>query len=202
MSQSISQIVSHRLDNDQLSTEELSVILTQLQRVLEQSIDGQVVELGCYNGATSIAIARLIDGRKSLYLYDSFAGLPDKSAADASPVGEEFQAGELLASRKLVEQRFRQAGLARPRIKKAWFGDLTPSDMPEQIAFAFLDGDYYASIRDSLALVWPRLTPGAVIIVDDYANEKLPGAARAVDEWLATHPAQLRVQASLAILSR
>ena len=74
--------------------------------------------------------------------------------------------------------------------------------MPEQIAFAFLDGDYYASIRDSLALVWPRLTPGAVIIVDDYANEKLPGAARAVDEWLATHPAQLRVQASLAILSR
>lgn len=197
----IDQIITTRLPNDQVSVDELRIVLTQLEAIERAGVTGDVVELGCYNGATSVAMARLVPTRK-FHLYDSFVGLPDKSAADASPVGEEFQAGELLASRKLVEQRFRQAGLARPRIKKAWFGDLTPSDMPEQIAFAFLDGDYYTSIRDSLALVWPRLTPGAVIIVDDCANEKLPGAARAVDEWLATHPAQLRVQASLAILSR
>ena len=53
---------------------------------------------------------------------------------------------------------------------------------------------------DSLRLVWPRLTPGARVVVDDYASEALPGAARAVDEWLRQHPARLQVEQSLAIL--
>ncbi len=56
--------------------------------------------------------------------------------------------------------------------------------MPEKIAFAFLDGDFYDSIRDSLKLVLPRVQQGGVIIVDDYAREALPGAAKAVHELL------------------
>jgi O-methyltransferase len=56
--------------------------------------------------------------------------------------------------------------------------------VPAQIAFAFLDGDFYQSIKDSLKLVLPRMSQGSVIIVDDYAREALPGAAKAVHELL------------------
>jgi hypothetical protein len=42
---------------------------------------------------------------------------------------------------------------------------------------------------------------GAIIVVDDYANEALPGVARAVDEWLRIHGGKLRVEASLAIIA-
>ena len=69
--------------------------------------------------------------------------------------------------------------------------------------FAFLDGDYYQSIMDSLRLVTPKLTPDAVLVVDDYVNEALPGAARAADAWLQAHPGcRCRVEASLAVMTR
>ncbi len=95
---------------------------------------------------------------------------------------------------------FKKAGLPLPKIKKAWFSELTPADLPDKIAFAFLDGDYYESIMDSLRLIWSKLSEGAVVIVDDYANEALPGAAKAVDEWLRNHKARLKAEQSLAII--
>ena len=66
--------------------------------------------------------------------------------------------------------------------------------------FAFLDGDYYESIMTPLTRIWPKLNAEAVVVVDDYAHDALPGARRAIDEWLKTHPATLRVESSLAIL--
>ena len=68
--------------------------------------------------------------------------------------------------------------------KKAWFSDLNPDDLPDKICLAFLDGDYYESVLTPLNLIQNRLQPGSIIIVDDYANPKLPGASRALDEWL------------------
>ena len=44
------------------------------------------------------------------------------------------------------------------------------------------------------------MSPGATIIVDDYANEALPGAARAVDEWASKHAIRVKVEASLAVM--
>ena len=61
--------------------------------------------------------------------------------------------------------------------------DLTDADLPPEICFAYLDGDYYDSIVDSFRLCQNKLTPGAVVVVDDYTNPQLPGVAIAVDEW-------------------
>jgi O-methyltransferase len=134
------------------------------------------------------------------YVYDSFAGLPEKTAQDTSPLGIQFKAGELLASKKQFIKNMMQAGVPVPHIKKAWFKDLTQNDVPSTIAFAFLDGDYYQSVVDSLKLIEKRLSPGATIIVDDYGNAGLPGASKAVDEWLHKHPALLKVEQTLAVI--
>ena len=118
-----------------------------------------------------------------------------------SPAGEQFKAGELLASKKELIRNLKQAGVPMPHIKKAWFSDLTNDDIPHEISFAFLDGDYYDSVRDPLRLIWPYLSAGAVVVVDDYANEALPGAAKAVDEWRKIHELRaFQVEASLAIM--
>jgi len=189
--------------SDQVSREELVKILALLEETLRNNIDGDVVELGCYVGTTTIFLRRILNQRgsdKVLHAYDSFAGLPPKTSEDASPAGEQFKAGELLAQKSVFIKHFKQAGLQLPVMHKAWFSELAPNDMPEKIAFAFLDGDFYGSIHDSLKLVWPRLTEGAVVIVDDYQSEALPGAKRAVDEWIKTHPARLQIATSLAIL--
>lgn len=191
------------LVSDQVDKREVAIILRELSRALDATATGDVVEFGCYAGTTSLFISRLLNIQKStreLNVYDSFEGLPEKRVEDASRAGDQFKAGELAVTKKQFIVNYKKAGLSLPRIHKGWFSDLIEADVPEKIAFAFLDGDYYESVLTPLRLIWPRLVPGAVIVVDDYANEALPGAAKAVDEWLETHPAKLTIEHSLAIL--
>lgn len=149
----------------------------------------------------------------SLWIYDSFAGLPEKTREDASGAGANFQAGELFVTKREVVDKIRKHGLkisSHPDpetssviIKKAWFDDLTDRDLPEHIAFAFCDGDLYSSIQTSLKLVVPRLAEQGIVIVHDYNNPELPGSSRAVDEFLHAHPSwKLQVRHTLAILTR
>lgn len=187
--------------SDQVDTAELTVILEMLQDSL--LVSGAVVEFGCYIGTTSLYIRRILDAHhdsRPFHVYDSFEGLPEKVSQDASPAGEQFKAGELSVSKKQFITEFKKAGLVLPVIHKGWFNQLEPSAIPEPIAFAFLDGDYYESIRDSLRLIEPKLARGALIVVDDYANEALPGAARATDEWCRHRGLTVRVQRSLGII--
>jgi O-methyltransferase len=189
--------------SDQVTAAELRVILRELQKVLDAGIEGDVVELGCYVGTTSLFLQRMLkETTKTLHVYDSFAGLPPKVAQDASPVGEQFIHGELAATKQQLIKHFRQTGLPLPIIHKAWFEQLTATDMPDVISFAFLDGDFYTSILASLKVVWPKLAPGAVVVVDDYHTEALPGVQHALQEWSRSHRFTVRTEASLAIMTR
>jgi len=193
--------------SDQISADELTVILRELQKVLERNIPGAITEFGCYSGTTSVFIRRLLDitqqsGRREFHAYDSFSGLPEKASADVSPSGEQFKAGELSVSKKQFIANFKHAGLALPAVHKGWFSELAPEDVPDEIAFAFLDGDFYDSIFDSLKLVWPRLVPGGIVTIDDYAREALPGVERAVADFFHGTPQSLRHEASIAIIQK
>lgn len=232
--------------NDQVTPAETAEILRLAEQSLE--VEGDFVELGCYRGDTSVLLGKLLQKPveklcknhdksvenlcktpqnlcKNLWIYDSFAGLPDKTSEDSSGAGQNFQKGELLVSKREVVEKLRKHGLKTAShlspdnrssqatspdsnlstviVKKAWFDDLTPQDLPDVIAFAFLDGDLYESIRVSLKLVVPRLSGQGIIIVHDYNNPELPGSARAVDEFLRSHSEfRLQVRHTLAILTR
>ncbi len=194
------------LVSNQVDPEEVRLITQLLERTITNNIEGDVVELGCYVGTTSLFLQEALVTKaphKHLYVYDSFSGLPEKSLKDQSPAGLQFVAGELSASKKVLIQHFKQAGLPLPVITKAWFSDLQASDMPSKTCFAFLDGDYYESITDSLKLVWNTIPNGGIVVIDDYINEALPGAKKAVDEWLATHEHKyMQSRASLAIIEK
>ncbi len=190
-----------KLLSDQIDEREIRIILHQLSLTCDITDEGDVVEFGCYVGTTSVPIAKFLKGTgRRLYVYDSFEGLPDKSREDESPAGMQFKKGELSTSKAQFVKNFKQAELPMPVITKGWFSDVSPDRLPEKIAFAYLDGDYYHSVLDPLKLIWPRLVKNAIIVVDDYSNEALPGAAKAVDEWLTRYPAKLRVEYSLAII--
>lgn len=188
-------ITKYPLISEQVTKLQVEVILRELTRVLDAGVEGDIVEFGCYIGTTSLFIRRLLDHNQTtsvkgrsfhapeFHVYDSFEGLPEKSVWDASPSGEQFTAGELAVSKKQFLREFQKAHLQPPIVHKGWFSNLTEKDVPEKIAFAFLDGDFYESIRDSLRLVLPRMQKGGVIVVDDYAREALPGAAKAVHEY-------------------
>lgn len=190
--------------SDQVEKRELKTILDGLEKIIGKGTDGAVVEMGCYVGTASLFIRRLLDeadpGRQ-FHVYDSFAGLPPKGSEDNSPAGLQFQTGALAASKQEFVTNFKKARLRVPVIHKGWFEGLASRDMPECVAFAFLDGDYYSSIASCLHLIEPRLAPGGMIIVDDYQSEALPGARKAVDAWLKDKDYALGVAHSLAVIS-
>lgn len=189
--------------SDQVDARELAAILSELERLLAQGKRGNIVELGCYVGTTSLFIRRLMneyEAHDEFHVYDSFEGLPEKVAQDISVAGDQFVAGALHASRRTLLENFKKAHLEAPIVHKDWFSNIRSSDMPDGIIFAFLDGDYYESIRDSLKLVENKLLQGAVIIVDDYASEALPGAAKAADEWAKRKGYRIQSMASLGII--
>lgn len=188
----------------QIPTRELEVIKSELALALK--LTGDVVEFGCYAGDTSIELAKVMQDTpdKWLWLYDSFEGLPEKTVEDTSTLGWRFKAGELKISPVSVLAKFKKLKLPEPVIKKAWFDELNSvADLPDQICFALLDGDFYRSIKTSFTLVVPKLTPGATLIVHDYRNPALPGSAKAVNEFIANHPDyQMRLSGTLAILKK
>lgn len=212
--------------NDQVASIETAKIL-ELAKTCTK-LEGDFVEFGCYRGDTSVELAKLLDGAcvmffeehedsaprpgasskktvtrspQKIWLYDSFEGLPAKSPADESAAGVNFQPGVLHVSRRALIDKLKKHGLNNAIIKKAWFSDLTVQDLPEHIAFAFLDGDFYESQRTALSLVEPRLTKQGIIVCHDYNNPELPGATTAVDEFLRQHPEyHLNIFQTLAII--
>lgn len=187
--------------NDQVSSQETQTILKLARDHLGSA--GDFVEFGCYAGDTSILLAEIIKNTpQKLYLYDSFEGLPEKQPQDQSDIGKDFQKGALTTSKQELKKRFLRTNLPVPIIKKAWFNELKPEDIPSKIAFAFLDGDFYDSIKTSFKLIQSKLLPNATIIVHDYKNEALPGVAKATDEWLQNHPSlKTRVENTILVIN-
>lgn len=193
------------LISDQISRPALDVVLSSLERTLDDGVDGGVAEFGCYIGTTSLFIRRLLDRRadtRPFHVYDSFEGLPPKNARDASAVGVDFTAGKLAVSKKQFCEQFRRAHLTLPHVHKGWFSDLGADDIPDTLAFAFLDGDFYDSILTSLQLCWPRLAPGGCLAIDDYKRETLPGVERAVRDYFGEIPGALRYAHNIAVLRK
>ncbi len=186
--------------NDQVSDLETKKIIEIAKG--QVGAQGDFVELGCYKGDTSLLLAETLKGSdQKLWVYDSFEGLPEKSAEDVSVVGENFKGGELFVTKREVKERFLRSGLPVPIIKKAWFNELEDEDLPERIALAFLDGDFYGSIKVSLKLVGNRMCNGGKIIIHDYNNEALPGVKKAADEWSLGKNVKKEVYQSILVIT-
>lgn len=190
----------------QVSDKETSILLELLKNT--ENIAGDVVELGCYRGDTSLLLQRFLEKtpgfqEKHLWLYDSFEGLPEKTKEDSSVAGDNFKAGELLVTKREVIERFKKAGLKVPRIRKNFFENLDKDqDLPTKISFAFLDGDLYQSIKTSLNLIWDKLSEDAIVVVHDYNNPKLPGVSKALEKWAQNHQFTTVQKETLAIIKR
>ena len=70
--------------------------------------------------------------------------------------------------------------------------DTIPRDLPEQISILRLDTDWYASTKHELETAYPRLSPGGVLIIDDYAH--WAGSKQATDEFVAALDEPLLLQ--------
>lgn len=174
--------------------EHLNCIYWCLSQVLFHKIPGAVVELGCYDGRASVLMRHLMDhyaSNASLHVYDSFQGLPPPGQLDTT-----LQAGDLAASPERLLQTYRHWQVEPPVIHEGWFDQTLADELPDAICFAHLDADYYDSTLVALAQVYPRLSSGAILLMDDYCDrtkspqacDKYPGVKLAADEYFRDKP--------------
>jgi O-methyltransferase len=179
----INSVKSTELLFNSLGMQEFSRVIHICHYVLEtQHLSGDIVEFGCHKGDTSKLISFI--SNKSLYVFDSFEGLPESI--------EQIPAGEMKVSIDELYNNFARDGIRTPYVKKAWFSDLKPEDIPEKISFAHLDGDLYQSTLDSLKLIYDRLVPGAVVLIDDYGHDMYwPGVKIAALDFFKDKPEEV-----------
>jgi O-methyltransferase len=124
---------------------------------------------------------------RAVWLADSFQGLPKpdpvRYPADA---GADLSDVDVLAvPLEEVQANFAAYGLLDDQVRflPGWFRDTLPTAPVERLAVLRLDGDLYESTTDALTALYPRLSPGGYVIVDDYGA--MPSCREAVEDFRA-----------------
>ena len=190
--------------------------------VAERGIPGDIVECGVWRGGSALlaglavraaqerAPRRRLWGlrRRKLWLYDTFEGMTAPTSQDVDLTGT--AAAEYMeaysdegrwcyADEADVRWVFASEGFG-PEDIEVVKGDVVqtiPVRRPDRIALLRLDTDSYESTKAELALLYPRLSRGGVLIIDDYGHWE--GSRQAVDEFFASEPGLLLNRVSYAV---
>jgi len=162
-------------------------------RYLEKGgIPGDIVECGVYKGGSSLlaALTLLKEGQteRGLWLYDTFEGMTeptkeDRIAFTGQAVADRFQENWWAAGEAQVRGLMNSSGYPKEKMHfiAGAVEETLLKEIPSQIALLRLDTDWYQSTKAELEILYPRLVPGGLLIIDDYGH--FTGARQAVDEY-------------------
>jgi len=146
------------------------------QRVINEGVPGDFVEAGVWRGGCCILMRGILEAYgiadRKVYAIDSFAGLPPPNP-QSFPQDSGFELhlhSELAVPIEKVKANFARYGLLDDQVMfvKGLFQDTLPSLKAGPFALLRLDADTYEATHIALRELYPRLSPGGFVIVDDY----------------------------------
>jgi O-methyltransferase/8-demethyl-8-(2,3-dimethoxy-alpha-L-rhamnosyl)tetracenomycin-C 4'-O-methyltransferase len=154
--------------------------MLQLQRaaefVIERGVPGDFIETGVWRGGACILMRAVLAAYgvtdRRVWVADSFQGLPPPDAGqypkDAGNMLHVFD--QLAVSADSVRAHFARYGLLDDQVQflEGWFRDTLPTAPIDRLAILRLDGDLYESTMDALVALYDKVSPGGIVIVDDY----------------------------------
>jgi Macrocin-O-methyltransferase (TylF) len=164
--QALTMIGMKRLDNLQACVED----------VLQKRVRGDLIEAGTWRGGAAIFLRAILRAHgisdRILWVADSFEGLPltNANAYPADAGSYNFENPFLAVPLDTVKLNFSRFGLLDEQVRfvKGWFKDTLPKLQGEKWSLIRIDGDMYESTLDALRNLYPNLTPGGYVIIDDY----------------------------------
>lgn len=162
------------------------------ENILHEGVPGDFIETGVWRGGACILMRGILKAygvkNRMVYAADSFAGLPrpdDRYHADAGANWHEFS--ELAVSLDEVKANFAAYRLLDEQVVflKGWFKDTLPDAPIQKLALLRLDGDMYESTMDAIKALYPRLSPGGYVIVDDYHT--VPACKQAIYDYVSAN---------------
>jgi len=162
-----------------------------VERVLADGVPGDLIEAGVWRGGAAVFMRAVLAAHgmrdRTVWVADSFAGLPppDEAACPADRGDRHHEQEWLAVTLDEVKGTFRKYGLldGQVRFLQGWFKDTLPGAPIERLALIRLDGDMYQSTMDGLAALYPRLSVGGYVILDDW--NLIPACRRAIDDFRA-----------------
>jgi O-methyltransferase len=160
---------------------------------LTRDLDGDVIECGAYQGATSLLLATLgsMNGlSQTVLMLDTFQGMPATSIYDPSRARGEFVPYENQTVR-IYRQAEKLGVTERIEVHPGLFADTFSEMAPcgQRFAFAHIDANIYESTAQACNFVIPRMTRGGIVVFDDYNGVCDLGARLAIDRYC--HPRSL-----------
>jgi predicted O-methyltransferase YrrM len=159
-------------------------------------LEGDVIECGVYRGASLVRLAHTLHEHaphKTLYGLDSFQGFPEENV-DVCDVGPQRSLSGIKGKFRFcadtperLERIFQTYGV-RAELAPGYFVDTLPRFASHRFCFVHLDVDLYASYKECLEALYDRLTPGGVIVFDEWNFDAWPGSTRAIKEFLEGRP--------------
>lgn len=169
-------------------------VLSRIQYLLKSNIKGDIVELGCNQGTLGMYIQKLLSAYgsdKTYHVYDSWQGLPEPTEPDMHEHDRKFKRGSCSTTVAKFVDTFTSRNLKVPVIHSGWFHEIPDDEYPNEICFAFFDGDFYQSIMDSFNKVYHKVVPNGIIMIDDCGWSILPGVKKACEDFLLDKPEEL-----------
>lgn len=160
-----------------------------LRSILSENIAGDVIEAGVWRGGAAIYMRAVLQAYgvmdRTVWVADSFEGCPQPDAQHyPQDRGVDFYRNRGLAiPLEEVQRNFQRYNLLDDRVRflKGWFRDTLPGAPIGRLSLLRIDGDLYESTMDALVGLYPKLSAGGYIIIDDY-NE-VPACKSAVMDF-------------------
>lgn len=163
------------------------------EQVLQDDVPGDLIEAGVWRGGSAIMMRAVLNAYgctdRMVVVADSFEGFPPPRLAehpeDQGIHWHKFK--EVAIPEGEVRANFERYGLLDEQVQfvPGFFEDTMPSLAGGQWALVRLDADMYGSTMDCLTALYPGLSSGGYLIVDDYGN--VPACRKAVDEYRREH---------------
>ncbi len=164
--------------------------LANLWNMVRMVGPGIFVEVGTFRGGTALHICNAMLNRDApFYCFDPFekGSFENISDVDRPFTPEPFTKTRFKSVVELLSHR------PNAKVVQGFFPAAAADLNLQDIAFCHLDVDIYDATRQCLEYLAPRLSPRALIIVDDYGTEDTPGVKKAVDEFVAERPSFLLI---------
>lgn len=159
-----------------------------------EDVPGDLIETGVWRGGACIFMRANLkawgDTTRKVWAADSFEGLPRPNAAtyEADAGDKLHQFSGLAVGVQQVRHNFERYGLLDDQVEflVGWFKDTLPTAPIEQLALARLDGDMYESTIQAIEALYPKLSDGGFLIIDDYGSHASQ-AGKAIHDYRAQH---------------
>lgn len=150
-------------------------------------IDGDFVECGVFGGLLSLTICHFLDFNRtgrSFYLYDTFDGIPLDGLTTAErehsqKLNSEFYL-DCYANAQKVFAPFPDAKIIRGRVPESL------AVAPDKVAYLSLDMNNAAAEVAAISHFWDRLSPSALVVLDDYGWSGFEAQRDALDAFAAS----------------